>query len=99
MATHRLASIAGLAVVGAVLTTLPHWLTGNPGWTQDYDQMAFYLPLGAMAYHIHPYRLADPTTGGPMHYSPCRSSLGCWQPDRSGLDRSVSGCAGASWAG
>jgi hypothetical protein len=54
--------------VGVGLATLPHWRTGNAAWIADYDELAFYLPMGAASYRAHPWRLSDPATGGPTFY-------------------------------
>jgi hypothetical protein len=71
--------------VGVTLATLPHWRTGEAAWVQDYDELAFYLPLGAAAYRDHPWRLADPTTGGPTYYQPVPAVPGVLAADVLGL--------------
>jgi hypothetical protein len=109
MTTSHRAAIAGLTilmVVGLAIATLPHWLTGDPGWTRDNDELAIYLPLGAKAYHDHPFRLGDPTTGGPTYFQPLEMIPGVLAaravgagPERLGLCwRVLAGLAvGAGW--
>ena len=57
-----------VVVVGVGLATLPYWRTGEADWVADYDELAFYLPVGASALRDHPFRLSDPATGGPTYY-------------------------------
>jgi hypothetical protein len=56
--------------LSVTLASLPYGWLGQRSWIADYDELAFYLPVGAKAYREHPWRLADPVTGGPTYYQP-----------------------------
>jgi hypothetical protein len=66
----RIFPLALVLGVGVGLATIPHWRTRDSEWISDYDELAFYLPVGADAYREHPWRLTDPVTGGPTYYQP-----------------------------
>jgi hypothetical protein len=72
--------------IGAALATLPYWWTGNSRWVADYDELAFYLPLGAISCRDHPWRLTDPVTGGPTYYQPLPTLPGVLIARLFGLD-------------
>jgi hypothetical protein len=103
-----LAGLLPLAVamaVGAGLATLPHWWTGEATWVADYDELV-NLPMGARAYREHPWRLADPVTGGPTYYQPLSTVPGVLLAKALGLEplhlglcwRALGGLAvGAAW--
>lgn len=57
-------------LLAVTLASLPYGWRGERSWIADYDELAFYLPVGAKAYREHPWRLADPVTGGPTYYQP-----------------------------
>jgi hypothetical protein len=63
------AVIPGL-ILAVTLATLPYGWTGERHWIADYDELAFYLPVGAQAYREHPWRLTDVVTGGATYYQP-----------------------------
>lgn len=59
----ELAGAAACALVGLVLSTLPHavwWLKrGDPAWYSDHDDL-LYVSYAAKAYVHHPFWLTDP---------------------------------------
>jgi hypothetical protein len=102
----ELLPFAAAVAVGAGLATLPHWWTRDAAWVASYDELAFYLPLGATAYRDHPWRLSDPATGGPTYYQPLSAVPGILAAKALGLGpwhlglcwRAFGGLAvGAAW--
>jgi hypothetical protein len=105
------AALLGCAAVGLALTTLPHWRacaeTGSLPWVADHDELDFYLPMGARAYHEHPARLADPATAsGETYYQSLPAAPGVLAARAAGSGpfsvgfwwRAVGGAAvGAAW--
>ena len=67
---RELLPLAITVAIGVGIATIPHWWLRDPEWVADYDELSFYLPVGAASYRDHPWRLTDVTTGGPAYYQP-----------------------------
>lgn len=63
-------ALALTLTVGVGLATLPHWWTGESDWIADYDELSYYLPVGAQSYQGDLWPLHDPTTGKRSYYQP-----------------------------
>jgi hypothetical protein len=62
---HRVAAAVACMAAGLAISVLPHLLwwprLGEPVWIADWDDLGYYLAMGAQAYHGHPTELGDPS--------------------------------------